>query len=53
MMITTPLSVKNQRIAQIAAAMRWFWRFSQFYGEYNTLPPQERHRWVEQQAKRQ
>ena len=30
----------------LANAAKWFWRFSNFYGDYTSLPPQERRRMV-------
>ncbi|MEO1399786.1 MAG: hypothetical protein AAFV72_00870 [Cyanobacteria bacterium J06635_1] len=44
---------KNHREPQIVKALRWFWRFSNFYGEYTVRSPQERRQWVDKQlAKR-
>ncbi|GAB4237213.1 MAG: hypothetical protein Kow00121_64340 [Elainellaceae cyanobacterium] len=31
---------------QICLALKKFWEFSNFYGEYNSLPPHERGRFV-------
>ena len=31
------------------AALKWFWRFSNFYGEYTILPPSERHKFLTEQ----
>ncbi|MGB3493556.1 MAG: hypothetical protein WBA57_12555 [Elainellaceae cyanobacterium] len=32
-------------------AIKWFWRFSNFYGEYNTLPTSQRSKFVDEQIK--
>jgi hypothetical protein len=31
----------------VLKAARWFWKFSNFYGDYASLPPSERSRMVE------
>ncbi|WP_416672194.1 hypothetical protein [Egbenema bharatensis] len=33
-------------IAHLSNAAKWLWRFSNFYGEYTSLPPQDRRRMV-------
>jgi len=51
----TPFSVPNktsvtakQEVSQnsLIGAMKWFWHFSNFYGEYNSLPPSQRNRFA-------
>ncbi|MEM9907400.1 MAG: hypothetical protein AAF921_20495 [Cyanobacteria bacterium P01_D01_bin.44] len=50
MIVKTPsLQSENHREPQIIKALRWFWRFSQFYGEYAVRSPQERRQWVDKQ----
>ncbi|MEL6162068.1 MAG: hypothetical protein AAFR18_22900 [Cyanobacteria bacterium J06627_32] len=45
---------QNHRKPLIARALQWFWRFSQFYGEYTVRSPQEKQTWSnEQRAKEQ
>ncbi|MGB3493554.1 MAG: hypothetical protein WBA57_12545 [Elainellaceae cyanobacterium] len=36
---------------QLVKAIKWFWRFSNFYGEYNSLPPSQRRNFVDEQVK--
>ncbi|MEM9150565.1 MAG: hypothetical protein AAGB19_08940 [Cyanobacteria bacterium P01_F01_bin.3] len=57
-MIIRPLSVsrsiqeQNHRQPHVLRALRWFWRFSQFYGDYAVRSPREKQDWInEQQAK--
>jgi|GEM_PF-3532280 len=54
----TPFSTTNRislgqerEVSQnpLLRAMKWFWRFSNFYGEYNSLPPSQRNRFVNEQ----
>ena len=42
---------KNHHKPRLIAGIQWFWRFSQFYGEYAVRSPQERQQWVDQQRK--
>ena len=42
---------QNHREAPLLRALRWFWRFSQFYGEYTVRSPQARQQWLAQQGK--
>lgn len=37
--------------SQLMKAIKWFWRFSNFYGEYNSRPPSQRHKFVNEQIK--
>ena len=43
------VSQQNHRKSSIAEALRWFWRFSQFYGEYAVRSPQEKQTWLSEQ----
>lgn len=36
---------------QLVKAIKWFGRFSNFYGEYNTLPISQRGKFVDEQIK--
>ncbi|MEL6553343.1 MAG: hypothetical protein AAFQ63_07775 [Cyanobacteria bacterium J06621_11] len=47
--VSTYLPQQNHREAPAMRALRWFWRFSQFYGEYTVRSPQERQKWLNQQ----
>ncbi|MGB3296887.1 MAG: hypothetical protein WBA76_01365 [Phormidesmis sp.] len=42
--------LQNHRQPAIVRALQWFWRFSQFYGEYTVRSPQERQRWIKDQT---
>ncbi|MGC1305857.1 MAG: hypothetical protein WA885_01420 [Phormidesmis sp.] len=46
-------SQQNHRQSPAVRALRWFWRFSQFYGEYAVRSPQERQQWLAEQTKHQ
>lgn len=37
---------QNHRQPQLVRALRWFWRFSQFYGEYTVRSPRARQQWL-------
>lgn len=41
------LPLKNR----ITSIFKWFWQFSNFYGEYNSLSPQDRSKFVEQYSR--
>lgn len=51
MISNTPSSIKrqNHRKPLIVRSLQWFWRFSQFYGEYTVRSPKERQQWIDQQ----
>ena len=40
---------QSHRKPLMARALQWFWRFSQFYGEYTVRSPQEKQTWSNQQ----
>ncbi|MFK8184432.1 MAG: hypothetical protein AB8B99_13750 [Phormidesmis sp.] len=40
------LTPQNHRQPEVVRALRWFWRFSQFYGEYEGRSLQARQHWV-------
>ena len=49
----SPIQPQNHRQPQVVRALRWFWRFSNFYGEYAVRSPQARQQWLaEQRIKR-
>ncbi len=47
--VSAALRTKDHRQPAIVKALRWFWRFSQFYGEYVVRSPKDRQIWVDQQ----
>ncbi len=44
---------RNHRKAPAIRALQWFWKFSQFYGEYTVRSPQEQQQWIQQQLRQQ
>ncbi len=46
----SPNEQQNHREAPLMGALRWFWRFSQFYGEYTVRSPQARQQWLAQRG---
>ncbi len=46
-------SLQNHRKSLLGRGLRWFLRFSQFYGEYTVRSPQERQQWLAQQSDRE
>ena len=44
-----PSTQQNHRKPRIIESIKWFWRFSRFYGEYTVRSPQERQQWVSEQ----
>ncbi|MGB7086729.1 MAG: hypothetical protein WBD47_14320 [Phormidesmis sp.] len=40
---------QNHRDSPAVRALRWFVRFSNFYGEYAVRSPQERQQWLNKQ----
>ncbi|EDX87070.1 hypothetical protein S7335_4777 [Synechococcus sp. PCC 7335] len=44
-----PFAQQNHRKPWAIRSLQWFWRFSQFYGEYTVRSPQERQQWISQQ----
>ncbi|MGB3572961.1 MAG: hypothetical protein WA783_16985 [Phormidesmis sp.] len=45
------VSPQNHRKPLVVRGLQWFWRFSQFYGEYTVRSPQARQQWVNEQQK--
>ncbi|MEL7225026.1 MAG: hypothetical protein AAF810_20245 [Cyanobacteria bacterium P01_D01_bin.36] len=43
---TPSISTQNHRQPLMIKALRWFWRFSQFYGEYAVRSPREKQIWL-------
>ena len=56
-MTTTPSfsrqSRQESRQNQVLAALRGFWAFSNFYGEYQAIAPRDRRNYVESLAQKQ
>ncbi|MGB3787266.1 MAG: hypothetical protein WA949_04595 [Phormidesmis sp.] len=46
---SSAIAKQNHRRPLIIRGVRWFWRFSQFYGEYTVRSPKERQQWINQQ----
>ncbi|MEM8503736.1 MAG: hypothetical protein AAF716_11360 [Cyanobacteria bacterium P01_D01_bin.1] len=46
---SVPSKKQNHRKPLIVRDVQWFWRFSQFYGEYTVRSPKERQQWLDQQ----
>ncbi|MEM7063014.1 MAG: hypothetical protein AAF572_07615 [Cyanobacteria bacterium P01_B01_bin.77] len=42
------ISKENQPKGKLVRALDWFIRFSQFYGDYQSLAPKDRNRWVKE-----
>jgi len=42
---------QNHHKPLIVRSVQWFWRFSQFYGEYTVRSPKERQQWINQQRR--
>ncbi len=47
---STHVLPQNHRKPLFVRGLQWFWRFSQFYGEYVVRSPQARQKWIEQQC---
>ena len=45
----SPIQLQNHRQPQVVRALRWFWKFSNFYGEYAVRSPQARQQWLAEQ----
>jgi len=50
---THSIPQQNYRRPLAIAALRWFWRFSQFYGEYTVRSPQAKQTWIAEQLAEQ
>jgi len=48
---SVPSKQQNHRKPLIVRSVQWFWRFSQFYGEYTVRSPKERQQWINQQRR--
>ncbi|MEL7067787.1 MAG: hypothetical protein AAGN15_03930 [Cyanobacteria bacterium J06581_3] len=47
------LQLQNHYKSPAISTLQWFYRFSQFYGEYAVRSPQARQRWLAEQRQRQ
>jgi hypothetical protein len=48
---SVPTKKQNHRQSLIVRSVQWFWRFSQFYGEYTVRSPKARQQWINQQRR--
>ncbi|MEL7360194.1 MAG: hypothetical protein AAFV85_18385 [Cyanobacteria bacterium J06634_6] len=46
------LPLKDHCTSPAMSALQWFYRFSQFYGEYAVRSPQARQQWLDEQRRR-
>lgn len=51
--IAFPISSAQPKPNRLVAALKWFWRFSNFYGEYQSRSLTERQKYVQKIVKGQ